>query len=402
MSEVANIVPHAAHDAQPGAQAPAATRAVSRLRYIDALRAIAALLVVWLHVTQSYAKIDGAGMVDGRWLASVAQDFDIGRMGVAMFFVISGFVIPFSLRMDRPAPIGTFLIKRFFRIYPAYWLSIPFSAFAAWWLWGRPFGVGDFLVNFTLLQDVVGAKPASGVYWTLLVEIAFYLLCVVLVLANSLFNPVRIGVLALVLALAHSAGAFALWLGLPLSRPLVFFPLHLSLMLFGTLYRYCVFERSASLPARRLLRALTGFLLVILPAGAIWALGPYNNYVVSVALGLLLFIVGTRWLRIESRLTDWLGGISYSIYLFHLPVYYPIYWWLLQQPAGSWWRAQHIGVYLAVSTALTMVVAAGVHRFVEQPGIRAGRRCAAWWAARHGGGTRASNPMDSDRVGSVA
>ena len=342
------------------------------------------MLVVWLHITQSYATINGPGKIRGLWLADVAQNFDVGRIGVAMFFVISGFVIPFSLCVHRQAPIGTFLIKRLFRIYPAYWLSIPFSAFAAWWLWGMPFGIRDLLVNLTLLQDLVGVPAASGVYWTLLVEMAFYLLCVALFLTNTLFDPVRIGALALVLAAAHSLGAFALWLDVPLNRPLVFFPLHLSLMLCGTLYRYCVFDRCPSSRARRLLQALLAYYLVILPVGAIWALGPLNNYVVSVALGLLLFIIGTSALRIESRVTDWLGSISYSIYLFHLPVYYPVYWWLLQQPAGSWWRTQHMGVYLAISTALTLAVAAGVHRHVEQPGIRLGGRCAAWWAARVG------------------
>lgn len=353
-----------------------------RLRYIDALRGIAALLVVWLHVTQSYAKIGGTREVAGQWLAVIAQDLDVGRIGVVIFFLISGFVIPFSIHADRPAAVGSFAIKRFFRIYPAYWLSIPFSAFATWWLWGRSFGARDFVVNLTLLQDLFGVTSASGVYWTLFVEIVFYGLCIGLLRARSLYNPLRIGLLAAVLVGAHTLGAFALWLGVPLDTFWVFLPLHLSVMLCGTLYRYCLFERSAPLHARWLLFALLIHYLIVFPAGAIWARGIVNNYVVSSALGFAMFVLGTSVVRIETRLTDWLGRISYSIYLFHLAVYYPLFWWLSRQPVDSWWRTQHMAVYLAASLALTIAAAAAVHRFVEKPCIRLGHRCADRWMRR--------------------
>ncbi len=360
------------------AAAPAVTG--SRLRYIDALRAIAALLVVWMHVSQTWVTFGGGSR--GAWLEHFAHAFDVGRLGVVVFFVISGFVIPFSIRTDRPAPVATFLIKRMFRIYPAYWLSIPFSAWATWWLWGAPFGLDQLLVNFTLLQDLFGVRPAAGVYWTLFVELVFYLLCVFLLLANSLRNPTRIGAIALILAAVHTLAGFALWIGLPLNPFLVFLPLHLSLMLTGALIRFCIFERSASPAARRLLFAMLAYYLAIFPVAAVWARGLLGNYVVATAAGVLLFVVGTTILRIETRVTDWLGRISYSIYLFHVPVYYPLFWWILRQPAGSPWRSQHLAVYLLGSSVLTIAVAACVHRFVEQPGIQLGRRCADAWRRR--------------------
>lgn len=366
--------------------------ASARLRHIDALRAIAALLVVCLHVTQSYAGIGAAGQTPGRWMADLAQGFDIGRIGVVLFFLISGYVIPSSIHPDRPAPYATFVIRRFCRIYPAYWLSIPFCAFATWWLWGLPFTTGDFLVNLTLLQDVFGFRPASGVYWTLLVELVFYLLCIVLSITGSLGAPLRIALLAGVLAVAHASGAFALWLGLPLSRPLAFLPLHLSLMLCGTLLR--LRADGSELPARRrwLLPALLVFYLVLFPFAAAWVRGPVNNYAVSTALGLLLFLVGSQLPRIGTRWLAWLGGISYSIYLFHVPAYMPLYWWLVHRPADSWWRAQHMGAYLATSIVLTVAVAACVHRLVEQPGIRHGQALAVRWLGRACGAQRRIGP----------
>lgn len=349
------------------------------MRHIDALRAIAALLVVCLHVTQSYAGIGPAGQTPGRWMADLTQGLDVGRVGVVLFFLISGYVIPSSLHPDRHAAYATFAIRRIFRIYPAYWLSIPFCAYATWWMWGLPFTAADFLVNLTLLQDVFGFRSASGVYWTLLVELVFYLLCIVLSIAGSLGAPLRIAVLAVALAAAHVVGAFALWLEVPLSRPLVFLPLHLSVMLCGTLLRLRLDGKELPAHLRWLLPALLTFYLVLFPLAAAWARGPVNNYVVSTALGLLLFLAGSRLPRLGTRGLAWLGGISYSIYLFHVPAYMPLYSWLVRQPADSWWRAQHLGAYLALSVAITLVVAACVHRLVERPGIRFGHWLAARW-----------------------
>ena len=51
-------------------------------------------------------------------------------------------------------------------------------------------------------------------------------------------------------------------------------------------------------------------------------------------------------------------------------------WLLSRQPAGSWWRTQHLGVYLALVVVLTIAIAALVHRWVEQPCIRLGHRLA--------------------------
>ncbi len=361
-----------------------AGRAEPRLRQIDALRAIAALLVVWLHVTQVYVRVDGDTAIGGRWLYDVAQNFDFGRIGVITFFLVSGFVIPFSIRPTQRAPIGSFLIKRLFRIYPVYWLSIPVGAFATYWLWGQPFGVRDLLINLTLLQDLVGAPAAQGVYWTLLVEIGFYLLCVALFVTGNLYNPVRIGLLAALFGLVHSLAILSLWLGKPLiGLTPSFWCLHLSLMLCGTLYRFCTETDNPGLAtARKLLGCLLVYYLIVFPAGAIWVHGLFHNYAVSGALGLLLFVVGTSIVRVKTLVTDKVGAISYSIYLFHLVVYYPIFWWLQRQPLGSWWRSQHLGVYLVINTTLTIALAALIYRFFEKPCIRLGHRYADKWRLR--------------------
>ncbi|HEY6942111.1 acyltransferase [Dokdonella sp.] len=363
-----------------GAPAPSA-HDEARLRHIDALRGIAALLVLWRHVADAYVGL-GPG-VSGRWLAGIADSIDVGRIGVVAFFLISGYVIPFSIRPERTAPVGTFLIKRFFRIYPAYWLSIPLGAFATCWLWGRPFGVREFLVNLTLLQDFFGVTAAEGLYWTLLVEWAFYLLCVVLLLCGSLGRPRHLLALSIMFTLAYSVEMFVRWsTGASLiGSKAAFAFLNLSLMLVGTLYRMVVDQASSA--GGRLRTALSGLLLwhlLALPLGATWAIGFEGNATIPYAIGLTLFLLGTSVVRIRSTLTDRLGRISYSIYLFHPVVFMVLLWCLLRLPVESALRSQHLAVYLLVNALLTVVLAAFVHRWVERPGMELGRRCARAWS----------------------
>jgi peptidoglycan/LPS O-acetylase OafA/YrhL len=347
-----------------------------RLRYIDALRGIAAILVLWLHVANSYRTMSPQTAAHARWFGDFILQIDIGRVGVVVFFLISGFVIPFSIKPASAAPVTGFAIRRLFRIYPAYWLSVPIAAFVFFWQNGEPFGVRDFLVNMTLLQDIFGVHPAEGVYWTLLVEFGFYALCIGLLLCRSLFSARRIAILSALLAAVHFFGMFMLWLGPPiLSVTVSFWLLNLSVMLWGTLYRL---ETSGANDrvARLVLRGLAIFYALVLPIGATLAIRSLPNYTVSYALGFIVFIAGTRFVRIETRLTDWIGRISYSIYLFHPVVLQPIYLWLMGKPVDSMWRTQHLAVYLVVNLLLTLVVASLVFRFVERPAIRLGHRIA--------------------------
>ncbi|MEP7042042.1 MAG: acyltransferase [Dokdonella sp.] len=362
----------------------ASARVDTRLHYIDALRGIAALLVVWLHVADAFLHVDG-GIVRGAWLRELAAGVDVGRVGVVAFFLISGFVIPFSIEPTRPAPVATFLIKRFFRIFPAYWLSIPLGALTGFWLLGGKFGGLDLLGNLTLLQGWLGVPEAEGLYWTLRVELVFYALCIVLLLVNSLQNIRRVAAVAIVFGFVHSLAMLMSWFKSPImSADAAFWYLNLSMMLCGTLYRDLVM-RGSSAHDGRLRACILGVLvyyLVIFPAGAVWAIGFERNAPVAYALGLLLFVVATSFVRIESRLTDWLGRISYSVYLFHPVVFLTLLWWLARQPPGSWSRTQHLGVYLLANLLLTLLLAHLVYRWIERPSIHLGHRLAHAYRVR--------------------
>ena len=252
----------------------------------DSLRAIAALLVVWLHAAATFPMTSAETAASGGALVAIPGFIDVGHVGVVVFFLISGFVIPFSILPDRAAPVGSFVIKRILRIYPAYWLSVPLAAFVVFWIWGTAFSTRELLVNLTLMQDLFGVRAAEGVYWTLLVELAFYALCVVLLVTGSLFNARRVAIVAAALGLLFVVVAASYWLRRTImSTTAPYWFLNLSVMLCGALFRS---RWNPSLPRDRvadaLLAAMVACYVVLLPLAAYLANGARNNEPLTYAM----------------------------------------------------------------------------------------------------------------------
>ncbi|WKU47544.1 acyltransferase [Streptomyces sp. VNUA116] len=148
-------------------------QAKSRLYALDGLRIIAALMVVAFHLLA----YDGTG-----WTTSVKAHFPstylfsyYGWLGVQLFFLISGFVISMSCWGKS---VGDFAISRVTRLYPAYWFAVLVTAFALWLFPGvrdTP-TLSNLAVNLTMFQDPMNVDRVDSVYWSLWVEVRFYLL----------------------------------------------------------------------------------------------------------------------------------------------------------------------------------------------------------------------------------
>src|SRR5437868_2051289 len=103
----------AAHGAQEEGTAMQTEAAGRRLEFLDFARATAALLVVLAH---------GVSVSVPGFLAWSRANLDPGRVGVVLFLLISGFIIPASL--EKGGNLGRFWLRRFFRLFPAYWVSV--------------------------------------------------------------------------------------------------------------------------------------------------------------------------------------------------------------------------------------------------------------------------------------
>jgi peptidoglycan/LPS O-acetylase OafA/YrhL len=147
------------------------TQSSSRLRWLDALRGIAALTVCCYHFASTF--------VSNRTFDAITHYVDPGKYGVLLFFLVSGYVIPLSL--ERHGSLRRFWIGRLFRIYPAYLASLLVVAAAA--AFGAlPAHFADrnaaevFIDHLIMMPELLGTPSALVVYWTLGYEMLFYLL----------------------------------------------------------------------------------------------------------------------------------------------------------------------------------------------------------------------------------
>lgn len=102
-----------------------------------------------MHVSEAYRELSPVTALS-RWVYDYAIAVDICRIGVIVFFAIGGFVIPFSMRPNAPAPERDFLLRRVFRIFPLYWFSISIGAFASHMIWGRTFTLVNMVLTVML------------------------------------------------------------------------------------------------------------------------------------------------------------------------------------------------------------------------------------------------------------
>ena len=143
------------------------TSTPSRMVELDALRGIAAVAVLGYHFTTRYQ--EQIGHVGGP-----PVDLLAGKYGVYLFFLISGFVIFMTLERTRTA--ADFVVSRFSRLFPGYWAALLITSAVVYTV-GLPFQrlpVGQWLLNFTMVQEILGAEHLDGSYWTLQIELFFY------------------------------------------------------------------------------------------------------------------------------------------------------------------------------------------------------------------------------------
>ena len=282
-----------------------------RLLELDALRGFAAMFVVLFHFTKRFSPSE---------LGFRNFGLQYGATGVELFFMISGFVIFMSIvKLNNGKE---FIINRIARLYPAYWASavliftlIVFTQKVFFHHWIEPNIVGRFFVNLSMLQYVFHVKDLDGPYWTLIIEIMFYVFIWILFISKLIrhIEKISLGILSFILATYIINYYFSISLsGLFSAIPLLhFFPLFYAGIIFykmfaekETIYRYfililCFYAQAMQFPDR-------GF-----PAIS-WM---EYNIILFVYFIIFMLFVKNKLDFIVNKVTVYLGSISYALYL---------------------------------------------------------------------------------------
>ncbi len=270
---------------------------MQNLPQLNLLRGIAALMVVLFHLT-CFQGVKSPVLSEGNWLRSLGSH---GDMGVYLFFVISGFVIPYSMHRAgytiRNA--GRFLLKRLARLEPPYIACLVLTLLVNAYLmhkWGQEVHLDPvrillhigYLIPFTFGEY----EWYNIIFWTLAIEFCFYLLmALVFPLFTHRFWWVKVLVfLAFLIApFCYSHGGFL--------------PRFLPVFLAGIL----VFLYHTKQINAWFLVGFGGLTLMVLF---------YQNEL-GIGITTAVAALAILFLRSDTRVGNFLGDISYSIYLMH-------------------------------------------------------------------------------------
>jgi peptidoglycan/LPS O-acetylase OafA/YrhL len=306
-----------------------------RIGVINVLRGFAALTVAWGHFVAGQGKYLGAS---GKY----------GYLGVDIFFVISGFVIPWSLYRTRYAlrDYPRFLLKRNVRLYPPYLASIAISILATNFVLVPLFHIPhmtvsgrDLLLHFGYLNDLFHVPWVNVVYWTLAIEFQWYLL---------------VGLMMPLLASARPLLRFVATVGMTLPYFIFYWDRLVFHFLPVFLIGVFVFQYRARIIE---LREMLGLIAVM-----VLAMFRVSGWLVpAVAAPTALLIAFSTF---ENRRIERVGDVSYSLYLLHLPIGVSVIGCL-----SHWlpYSGAYIGLLDMVGVAASMWAAWVIYQLIEKP-----------------------------------
>lgn len=325
---------------------------------IDLLRGVACLMVVAFHYL--YRGQQGGWLMDQpvQWLGALAS---YGYLGVHLFFMISGFVIFMSA---EGVSTRDFFSSRVSRLYPVLWVGVLLTSLVTYLFSSPHFQVGwlQLLSNLTMVPHWMRMDYVDGAYWSLAVELQFYIL---------------IGCMVWLKQLRRAEWVMAAWLligTVNAVRRIYFLEFWLVAQWASLFVAGMIFYRSSR---EGWTRARLGLMIWCYALSMNYVINPASNDHtvvngfqrpgVMIALALLtsfylVFLAMTKqWLSVAgSSVILWMGVLTYPVYILHQNIGYT----LLE--IGGW---RGVDFQLRALIVLTGVVAAAwaVNRFLERP-----------------------------------
>jgi peptidoglycan/LPS O-acetylase OafA/YrhL len=346
-----------------------------RLAFLDSLRGIAAVWVVFYHVIYMPVPSLDAPVWAKPWAS-------IGGLGVTLFFIVSAFslcyTMPFHARTRQP--LRSFYVRRIFRIAPLLYVMLAVTMLRDFGLWNVTHSPATVAENVFFLFNLVPGNQTGIVWasWTIGVEMLFYLcfpLCYIWsrgVLRACIFFLATVALaIAFKRLLDNYSDGSSDFFQLSVIRHLPVFAS--GIVAFQFYERFAVRENVG----RNLVLFAVAMGLFVASALALDLLfGDLYYFQIPWFIVTLVGLAFFPFSLLVNKLTGFLGKLSYSLYLIHpplvvalVPVFRLIYAWdvLLS--------VKYVAV-VALTFAVLTSLAYLSYRYVEQPGIRLGRKLA--------------------------
>jgi len=311
-----------------------------RLFELDALRGLAALAVVCYHYFYRYDAIYGHKNIPIAWSQP-------GKLGVELFFMVSGFVIFWTLnRVEKPLD---FIVSRFSRLYPAYWcaLTITFTTVFLFGLPGREVSISDALLNVLMFHEYLDVRHVDGVYWTLTVELTFYFWMFILYLTSRIDKVEGVFIFLIIISVLHS---FEI-LNVPILIYKILMLRYLPFFMAGICF-YKIINKDSILVSVGIL------LLSLISTIAIYSLKHFIIF--SIFYGVFYLALSGRMKFLSFKPLVFMGSISYSLYLIHSNIGFVI--------INKFYEMQWNPLLAILSSVFTSILLATIiSKYIEMP-----------------------------------
>lgn len=363
-----------------------------KIAFLHMFRGIGALLVVWSHWGDVFFGRNSAAAqlcffreihfekLPG--LLCITQDLhligiDLGMIGVAFFFLISGFLISKSLKKYKG---WRFLTQRMWRLYPTYAVGLLFSC-ATLYICAKYNGIDsssslnfkNYVLNLSLFRDWFGTPTIDGINWTMECDVKFYLLCVFIVWISNLYNEKLIFSLLGIGTLVNylTTGIY----GIMLTKAVYLY--RFFLIINGAMPFICIMFIGVSIynhycnkwTSKKLGASI--FVLGIMFGINCWLSyrGLFGSFLISYGISLSVFVLSyyNRQKFREIRFIKHCGDISFSLYLVHGVAGYVIMSFLFSYQ-------NNIYLVLFETMVIITIVAESLHFGVEKPILNLSRK----------------------------
>ncbi|MCW8399681.1 acyltransferase [Legionella sp. PATHC038] len=365
----------------------------SKIEFANTLRGLAALFVVVSHYLSAfwYKRDSISHLINAplltpethatpiyvKWLNPFPL-FDWGAYGVGLFFIISGFVIPFSLQKTNSI---SFFVNRFFRIVPTYVIGFSFTLWALFlggkfFITGWPYTFQEIIIHYLPgIRDILASRNIDVIVWTLEVEMKFYLIAALSIVwfrrysLKVFFIPTLLFLLTCYMSHRIPEWATSNLVAFIGAETYMMSAQYIIFIFIGVVLHYLYCHKVKPDLGYFIIGTLFAMFCIA------WWSGPYSGNLIlawSYAFAVLTFLFASIFPHFfkANPAFNFLARISYPLYVIHSIVGYIVLRIMLEMKFKIW-----LSLIIVISASLLLSWL--LHVFIEQPSRTLGKNLAA-------------------------